>query len=105
MRISILPKSPLGWWSVGLAATFFLLRLLFQTFFAGGGRNPSPNPVPPSPVILPAVVAGYVSGIAAFVTGLISITKSKERSILVFLLVAVGFFVLIFLLGEFLFPH
>ncbi len=105
MRISILPKTSLGRWSVGLATAFILLRVLFQTFFAGGGRNPVPNPSPPSPVIPIAVVAGYVSGIAAFVTGLISIIKSKERSILVFLLVSVGFFVLIFLLGEFLFPH
>ena len=105
VRISILPKSLLGRWSVGLAAAFILLRVLFQTFFAGGGRNPGPNPSPPSPVILITVVAGYVSGVVAFITGLISIIKSKERSILVFLVVAVGLFALIWLLGEVLFRH
>ena len=105
MRISILPKGPLGWWSVGLAAAFFLLRLVFQTFFAEGGRNPVPNPGPPSPVVLMGVVANYISGIASFVTGLISMIKSKERSILVFSVVIVGFLALIWLLGEVLFPH
>jgi hypothetical protein len=52
-----------------------------------------------------AVVADYISGIAAFVTGLISIIKSKERSILVFLVVVVGVLALLFLLGEVIFPH
>ena len=96
MRISILPKSSLGRWSVGLAAAFILLFILFQlfqTFVASVRRNPVSNPGPPSPVILMAVVADYISGIAAFVTGLISIIKSKERSIL------------IFLLGEVIFPN
>jgi len=50
-------------------------------------------------------VAFGISGIATLVTGLISTIKSKERSILVFLAVVVGLFVLIFLLGEFLYPH
>ena len=105
MRISILPKSPLGWWSVGLAAAFFLLFVLFQTFAASVRSNPVPNPGPPSPVILVGVVADYTSGIASFVTGLISIIKSKERAILVFSLVAVGLFALIWLLGEVLYPN
>ena len=105
MRINILPKSALGRWSLGLAAAFILLFVLFQTFAAFVRRNPVPHPGPPSPVILIAVVADYISGIAAFVTGLISIIKSKERSILVFLVVAVGFLALLFLLGEVIFPH
>ena len=105
LRISILPKSSLGRWSVGLAAAFILLFVLFQTFAASVRRNPVSNPGPPSPVILMAVVADYISGIAAFVTGLISIIKSKERSILVFLVVVVGVLALLFLLGEVIFPH
>ena len=105
MRISILPKSSLGRWSVGLAAAFILLNVLLQTFYAYVHRNPVPNPGPPSPVILMAVVADYISGIAAFVTGLISIIKSKERAILVFLVVVVGVLALLFLLGEVIFPH
>jgi hypothetical protein len=52
-----------------------------------------------------ALIIGLASGIAAFVTGLISIIKSRERSILVFLAVIVGLLVLIFCLGEVIFPH
>ncbi len=105
MRISILPKTSLGRWSVGLAAVFFLLYVLLQTFYASVHRNPVPNPGPPSPVIPIAVVTDYISGIVSLVAGLISIIKSKERSFFVFLVVAVGFFTFIFLLGEILFEH
>jgi hypothetical protein len=105
MRISILPKSLLGRWSVGLAAAFFLLFALAGVLTALGGRQPGPVPFVPIAVVVPATVALGISGIATLVTGLISIIKSKERSILVFLAVVVGFFCLIFFLGEFLFPH
>ena len=104
MRISILPKTLLGRWSVGLAAAFILVFVLLQTFYASVHRNTVPNPGPPSPFITMGVVADYISGIVSFVAGLISIIKSKERSIFVFLVVAVGFLVLIWLLAEFLFP-
>lgn len=46
-----------------------------------------------------------ISGVAAFFTGIISIVKGKERSVLVFVSTAVGFFVLLFLAAEILFPH
>jgi hypothetical protein len=39
------------------------------------------------------------------ITGLISIIKNKERSILVFLAVLVGFGALLFFSGQFLFTH
>ena len=96
MRISILPKTSLGRWSVGLAAAFILLSLLFAVLTRLGGE--------PGPFVLIFItnVAIGISSIAAFITGLISIIKSKERSILVFLAVLVGFCVLLFYLGEFL---
>jgi hypothetical protein len=81
---------------------FFLLYVLLQTFYASEHRNPAPNPGPPSPFIPMVVVAEYISGIASFVTGLISLIKRKERAILVFLVVAVGSFALLFLVGELL---
>ena len=98
MRISILPKTSLGRWSVGLAGAFILLSVLSGVLTGLGGVGPGPV----GPIV---GVAFGISGIAALVTGLISAIKSKERSILVFLAVVVGLFVLIFLLGEFLYPH
>ena len=102
MRITILPKSSLGRWSVVLAAAFILLFVILQIFYTSVHRNPVTNPGSPSPFILIGVVAEYISGIASFVTGLISLIKRKERAILVFLVVAVGSFVLLFLVGELL---
>ena len=96
MRISVLPKSSLGRWSVGLAAAFILLSILFAVLTRLGGE-----PGPFALIFIVNIVIG-ISFIAAFVTGLISIIKRKERSILVFLAVLVGFGALLFFLGEFL---
>jgi hypothetical protein len=51
------------------------------------------------PLLALIVIAAFgISGIGAFVTGLISMIKSKEWSILVFLTLVVGLFALIALL-------
>jgi hypothetical protein len=98
-RISILPKSSLGRWSVGLAAAFILLLILFAVL-TGMGGEPGPFVL----IFIVNVVIG-ISFLAAFIAGLISIIKSKERSILVLLAVALGFCALLFYLGEFLCTH
>ena len=98
MRISILPRSPLGKWAVGLAAAFILVSVLSGVLTALGGVGPGPF----GPILS---VAFGVSGLAALITALISVTRSRERSILVFLALFVGLFTLIFFLGEFLVPH
>ena len=96
MRISILPKSPLGKWSVGLGIPTLLL--FTYPLLARIGRVAS-------------FIAAYfnmvliISGITALIIGLIATIKNKERSILVFLAILLGLFDLIFVLGEFLFPH
>ncbi len=97
MRISVLPKTSLGRWSVGLAAAFILLFALvlvlaFQGVYAAElGRFQL--------VALIITAAFGISGIGSFVMGLISILKSKDRSILVFLVVVgIGLFTLMFLI-------
>ena len=104
MRFSILPKTSLGRWSVGLGAAFILIFVLSGVLTALGGVGVGPAPVGPIAGVALGV-AFAISGIAALITGLISIIKSKERSILVFLAVIAGLFCLIFFLGEFLSPH
>ena len=83
VRISILPKTSLGWWSVGLVVAWILFFVLSQVIL-----GPGPNYNMALAYTLTIVVAGI--GVAAFVTGLISIIKSKERSILVVLIVVGG---------------
>jgi hypothetical protein len=91
-RISIRPKSSLGRWAVGLAAAFILLSILFTVLTRLGGE---PGPFA---LIFIANIAIGISFIAAFITGITSIIKSKERSTLVYLAVLAGFYALLFCL-------
>jgi len=55
-------------------------------------------------IALPMMV-GFISGVAAFFTGIIDIIREKDRSILVFLSTAIGFFILLWCLAQFLFAY
>ncbi len=88
MRIITLPKSPLGWWSVGLVVASFIFLVLFQVIL-----GPGPDYNMTLAYSLTAVTAGVA--VAAFVTGLISVIKNKERSILVFVAMVISFYSLI----------
>lgn len=98
-----MPKTLLGKWSVGLIATFFLLIISCLLLVASGQRG---GDTFFSNLVLgvPGLLAG-TCGVSAFFTGLIGIIRSKERSILVFLATAIGFYLLALLLGEILVPH
>jgi len=84
MHISVLPKTTLGKWSVGLAIAFILSFLLAEVLY---GYNPDSNQVPG--VILAIIGVGI--GGSAFIIGLISVIKHKERSILTFIAMAITF--------------
>jgi len=91
VHISILPKTSLGRWSVGLviaSALFFVLAEVLTGFELFG---PGFNPV--LAVVLTIILAG-ISG-AAFVAGLISMIKRKERSIFTFVSTAIALWGLI----------
>ena len=81
----ILPKTPLGGWSVGLVVavivSFALLPDVDDADLTALGRAL-------------AIVFAVISG-AAFVTGLVGIVRRRERSVLVFLSTAIGLFALI----------
>jgi len=88
MRISILPKSLLGWWSIGLVVANILFFVLSQVIL-----GPGPDYNMPLAYTLTIVLAGIAG--AAFVTGLVSIIKRKERSIIVFFTTFIGLYSLI----------
>jgi predicted Abi (CAAX) family protease len=103
VRITVLPKTSLGKWSVGFVVAFILFFALLLIFVASGQRGDDKffsNLL----LAVPVLLAG-TCGVAAFVTGLIGVIKSKERSILVFLAILIGFDILVFCFGEFLVPH
>jgi hypothetical protein len=103
MRVSILPKTPLGKWSIGFIGAFvvFLVtNILLVISGQQGGETFFSNPVPAVLLLL----AG-ASGVLAFLSGLIGVIRNRERSILVFLAMLIGLFVLFFGLGEVIVPH
>ena len=103
MRVSILPKTALGKWSTGLIVAFIVFFVAFQLLVASGQRGGETffsNLV----LTIPILLAG-TSGVFAFLTGLIGVIRNRERSILVFLAMLIGLFVLFFCLGEVIFPH
>ena len=98
-----MPKTILGKWSIDLAVASIVLFISIQFLVVSGLRD-SYTFISGLLLTIPVPLAG-ISGVSAFFTGIIGTIKSKERSVLVFLSTMIGFFVLIFLLGEILFPH
>jgi hypothetical protein len=86
-----LPKTPLGKWSTGLAVASILFFALCQVLIPFEPSDPRFNPVP---ALAAVIIATVLSG-ATLVTGLISIIKSKERSVIVFVGTAIGLWFLI----------
>ena len=110
MRLSFIPKTKLGRWSLGLAAAMpvlFFIGMSFTNFLyksvpAGGTIL---KDIAVRPALALTMLSGMVSGISAFVTGLIAIIRQKERAILVYGATLIGALLIIFLLGEFISPH
>jgi hypothetical protein len=103
LKIGFIPKTKLGKWSVGSMLGFFLFFGLLNLFIALGERGGDTffsNLLLAIPGLLAAL-----SGIAAFVIGVVSIIKSKERAVLVFVAVILGSFILLFVAAELLFSH
>ena len=100
-RIFGWPSTRLGWWSVALTATFVVLMIINNTVFMR-----LPEDVTWRETILPFY--GFfmmLCGFAAGIVGLIAVIRRHERSLLVWLTILPGLFVLVFVLGEFLVPH
>ena len=100
MKNAILPKTALGKWSIGLAGSFIVFFALVSVLGATGqegGETFFSNLY----LAIPGLIAG-VSGIAAFITGIISIIFMKERALLVFVSTAIGLLLILFILSDFL---
>ncbi len=94
------PGTRLGWWSVGLGATFVALYMISAAVF---WRMPENTPWQP---LLPFYgIAMLLIGLAAGIVGLIAVIRQRERSWLVWLTTLLGLQVIVLLLGEFLVPH
>ncbi len=108
-NIKLLPKTILGKCSTALIVVmpiFFYIGASFVSFYES---VPAGKTIPKDIVVRPGValsmLTGFVCGVTAFFTGIISIRKKKDYSIFVFLSTAAGFLVLLWCLAEILFPH
>jgi hypothetical protein len=110
IRITVLPKTPLGWWSLGLIVAMPVLffvgmsftNLLYKSVPAGGTIL---KDITVRPALALTMLVGMASGISAFIIGLIAIIRQKERALLVFGSTLIGALLILFLLGEVLSPH
>ena len=103
-KVQFLPKTTTGKWSVGLIIAFFLLVTLGNFIVKIQGPRADQTFLS-NPALSISMLSAGISGIASFFAGILSIIRNKERSILVFLSILIGFFILIFILGEILVPH
>jgi len=105
-----MPITALGKWSVMLIVAMPLLFIigasftnsLYKSVPAGGTIMAD---IAARPALALTMLAGMVAGISAFITGLLAIVKQKEFSLLVFISSSIGALLLLFLIGEVLFPH
>ncbi len=109
MRLSFIPKTTLGRWSVGLIVAmpiFFYIGMSFVSFYESISSGKTiPQDIVARPGIALPMLVGFISGIAAFFPGIIGIIKKKDHSVLILLSTAIGFLVLLWCLVEILFPH
>ena len=103
MGLSVLPKTSLGRWSLGLAiASIVLFVVAAGPLREQWGLNDNGEVVNLALTVVFTVIIVGTSG-ADLVTGLISVIKRKERSVLVFLGMLITFWWgLVGALGEFL---
>lgn len=110
VRLFTSPESNAGKWSLWLIVAmplFFLLGSLFMnTLYAS---IPSGDSILLDIAMRPALslfmLSGMGAGVLAFFSGLLAIIREKERSIFVIASTLVGSLMVLFLIGEIVFPH
>ena len=107
--MKIIAKTQLGKWSIGLIIAvpiLFVIGMLMVKAYEGvpAGETILADIIGRPGVALP-MLAGFASGILAFIFGLFSIIKGKERAVLVFISTLFGALLILFIAGEIAFPH
>jgi hypothetical protein len=105
MKITALPTTKLGTWSIFLALGVFVFFFITRRMAMMLGGRPGNETFFGNPFAAISAILAWLSGAGAFVAGAVSFIKSRERSIFVGLAALFGLFVTLFGLGEFLVPH
>lgn len=90
MKTTFLPKTKTGQWSVILFGIFILLTFL-GTFLSKALNNDIeyPNPIN-SPILGTVIYLTFIVAGAAFITGIRTFLKYKERAIAVYIVMVIG---------------
>lgn len=105
-----MPKTASGKWSVGLIIAMPIL-LFIGTSFTNTLYISEPagetifTDIIARPALALTMLAGMVAGIAACITGFLTIIRKKENSLLVYVSTAIGALLILFLAGEIISPH
>ena len=106
----ITPQSTLGWWSVILiivTPVLFVVGSSFQSLFYESipAGDTILADITARPALALTMLAGMLTGVMAFVSGLLAILRKKERAIFVFASSILGALLIVFLAGELFFQH
>lgn len=101
-----LPVTPLGKWSMWIAAAFVVMFAINTVLVGVFGQTTNEAMQAFSQSYLPYWgIALAACGLASGIVGLIAIVRQHERSLLTLLTLIPGAFMVVFLIGEFAFPH
>lgn len=103
MRINIIPRSTYGKWTIYFILFFFFFLSLFYLLVEMGERG-GETFFSNLKLTIPFLGAA-ISGIASLIMGLLSIFRERDHCITVYISIVIGLFVLIFVLGEIIYPH
>lgn len=94
LKISFLPKTRLGSWTVWLGM-FGFISIIFMYISAELF-----DVITSSIVITMVGASSIIASIIAFFNGIIAVIKNNERSVLIFMAIFFGFVVLAFVIGN-----
>jgi hypothetical protein len=94
------PSTKLDWWSIVLVAIYEIFMIINNALLLN-----LPDDISWRVLLLPFYGILLIIGLVAGVIGLIAVTRSHERSLLVWLTVLLGLLTLIFLIGGGFIPE
>jgi hypothetical protein len=110
LKVSFLPKTKLGRWSVVLIIAMFGAFIIGRLFYLKvypsilSGRTIVED-ILLRPGLVLSMLSGFLMGIVAFITGISSFLKKKEKSVLVLAAIIISGLLILMLVGEIISSH